>query len=313
MTSTLQRHSTISGLVRALAVLALLVGAGSLWAAPVSGQGSWETTLQGRLPATPGGTDFQAYYDTLLDVTWVADTSLPVTQSFGLPVSPVGVQNPPAGGIGWTGRMNYPTAIEWISRLNDAQWLGAGDWRLPTVAPVNGSSFVDCPTPPPPPPGVTTDPGQGLCFAGVNDRGYNVGAPGTPYAGSTQSELGHMFYVTLGNLAFFDTDGWAGPDGLGQPGWGLSNTGPFKSGTAIGQLDMLPDIFWTGTDYEFNDALIWYFGMATGGHSYRQKDRDQRVWALRDGDIALIPVPAAAWLFGSAAIMLGCLRRRRGS
>jgi hypothetical protein len=32
--------------------------------------------LEGRLPATPGGTDYQAYYDPNLDITWAADADI---------------------------------------------------------------------------------------------------------------------------------------------------------------------------------------------------------------------------------------------
>ena len=41
-------------------------------AAPVSGQGTWETTLEGRLETAPGSGVFLAYYDTVLDITWAA-------------------------------------------------------------------------------------------------------------------------------------------------------------------------------------------------------------------------------------------------
>lgn len=37
-----------------------------------------QATLEGRLPATPGGTDYQAYYDTDLDITWATDAGLSI-------------------------------------------------------------------------------------------------------------------------------------------------------------------------------------------------------------------------------------------
>ncbi|HET9062610.1 MAG TPA: hypothetical protein VFO62_04915, partial [Candidatus Binatia bacterium] len=40
--------------------------------------------LLGRLPATPGGSDYQAYYDTELDITWLADANLAQTNTFGV-------------------------------------------------------------------------------------------------------------------------------------------------------------------------------------------------------------------------------------
>jgi hypothetical protein len=41
-------------------------------AAPVGGQGTWETTLEGRLETAPRSGVFLAYYDTVLDITWAA-------------------------------------------------------------------------------------------------------------------------------------------------------------------------------------------------------------------------------------------------
>lgn len=38
--------------------------------------------LLGRLPATPGGTDYQAYYDTEADLTWLADANYAQTSGF---------------------------------------------------------------------------------------------------------------------------------------------------------------------------------------------------------------------------------------
>ena len=40
----------------------------------VSGQGTWETTLQGR-DLDGNAATFEAYYDTVLDITWLADAN----------------------------------------------------------------------------------------------------------------------------------------------------------------------------------------------------------------------------------------------
>ena len=45
---------------------------------------SAQAALVGRLPATVGGTDYQAYYDDDLDVTWIANANLAATETFGV-------------------------------------------------------------------------------------------------------------------------------------------------------------------------------------------------------------------------------------
>jgi PEP-CTERM motif len=72
-------------------------------AAPVSGQGTWETTLQARDLDGNGTTD--AYYDTALNISWLADANV-------------------------IGLANFDTAASWASGLNVA---GVGGWHLPTI------------------------------------------------------------------------------------------------------------------------------------------------------------------------------------
>ena len=74
-------------------------------AAPVSGQGTWETTLQARdFDANPA--TIEGYYDTVLGVTWLADANA-------------------------NGTMTWDAANAWAAGLD----FGAGidNWRLPTM------------------------------------------------------------------------------------------------------------------------------------------------------------------------------------
>lgn len=78
---------------------------------------SASAALLGRLPVTPGGTDYQAYYDTLLDITWAANANIN-----GLDTS-------------WNNQ------IAWADSLTIG---GVTGWRLPS-ADVNGDgAVVDC-------------------------------------------------------------------------------------------------------------------------------------------------------------------------
>lgn len=148
-----------------------------------------QAALLGRAALTPGGTDYQAYYDDVLDITWMADANLAATNTFGITEWHwLGQPSPP-------GVMHLDDAREWITRMNAANYLGMNKWRLPTT--------VD-----------TGNPGCDFAYTGT-DCGYNVDL--------STGEMAHLFYSTLGNLAAYDTSG------VLQPGSGMTNTGPFSN------------------------------------------------------------------------------------
>lgn len=64
------------------------------------------------------------------------------------------------------------------------------------------------------------------------------------------------------------------------------------------------------SDYTYYDA--WFF-CSNGSQGKNDKGLDQAfAWAVRDGDVAAVTVPAAAWVFGSGMIgLLGLARRRK--
>jgi hypothetical protein len=77
--------------------------------------------LIGALPITPGGTDYQAVYDTDLDLTWLADTKAA------------------EGFVRSSALLNYSEALDWIAHLNSTSYLGADNWRLPSALNQDGS------------------------------------------------------------------------------------------------------------------------------------------------------------------------------
>ncbi len=123
--------------------------------------------LLGRAPLTPGGTDYQAYYDTDLNITWLADANLANTNAFGVT------------GINANGTMTWAKANEWIAAMNAANYLGVNTWRLPTVTDTGSS-------------------GCNYAYSGT-DCGYNLDL--------STGEMAHMFYSTLGNTGYYDTGG----------------------------------------------------------------------------------------------------------
>jgi hypothetical protein len=235
-------------------------------AAPVSGQGTWETTLQGRLETAPGSGVFLAYYDTVLDITWLTDANV-------------------------NGAMTWGAANAWAAGLM-IPGVGGG-WRLPKVSPIDGSTFNNTWSN-----NATTDRGYAPTTTDGTDGGWRDGN-NTPV-----SEMGHMNYVTLGNLGFCTPDNGDRFGCTEQTGWGLSNTGPFS-----GNDSLIP--YWSDT--EIDSGGVWSFSFFDGSQYMTVKDTDVFAWAVRSGDVpAVVPIPSAGWLLGSGLIgLLGVAKRKR--
>ena len=72
-----------SSLLRLLPVLLSVSISPSADAVSISGQGTWETTLQGR-DLDGNAATFEAYYDAELNITWLADANLAASNDFGV-------------------------------------------------------------------------------------------------------------------------------------------------------------------------------------------------------------------------------------
>lgn len=213
-------------------------------------------TVDAALVSRLGG---QAYYDTDLDITWLADANLAATYNFGLT------------DINPSGAMTWGTANSWISALNadgGTGYLGYNDWRLPSVFDM----------------GL---PGCDYAYSDT-DCGYNVN--------TVSSEFSHLFFDELNNLSLYNSEGDI------QSGWGLVNSGPFSN---------LQDYFyWTDNEYALDSSQAWYFNFYYGRQENYDKMGYFNVTAVRLGDVAVVPVPAAIWLFITGLISLFGLSRR---
>jgi len=67
---------------------------------------------------------YEAFYDDVLDITWLADANLAKTQTFGV------------SGIASNGKMDWSEAGNWFTAMNAANYLGLNDWRLPTMVDI---------------------------------------------------------------------------------------------------------------------------------------------------------------------------------
>ena len=74
-------------------------------------------------------------YDTVNNISWLADTNLAATNQFGIPVC-----NGPGTQVcvNASGSMRYDSATAWVAAMNAANYLGHTNWQLPTT-PANDS------------------------------------------------------------------------------------------------------------------------------------------------------------------------------
>lgn len=156
------------------------------------------------------------------------------------------------------GIMSWIEAVEWAEQLIVN---GHSDWRLPR----------------------TTDLGESGCqysTTGGTDCGYNP----DPSSG----EMAHLFYESLDGLSYYDSTG-VGP----QTGYGVGSAGPFLNIQSGPQ-----DIYWSGTQAPTETNAAWFFGFTYGDQSPTSINNPiipSYAWAVRDGDVAAVPVPPA-WL-----------------
>jgi len=140
------------------------------------------------------------------------------------------------------------------------------EWRLPTT----GGAWT----------GSGWNPPMG--YDGSNPWGYNV----------TSSEMGHLFYSSLGNDGSYDASG------IPLGGAGLSEVGPF--------LNLEEEMYWSSTQPSFG---AWSFDFDTGYQYPRDTTDGARGLAVLDGDVARIPEPASLLLLGLGIVGLGISKK----
>jgi len=187
-------------------------------------------------------------------------------------------------GVTWLADWNAAGPMNWYQSKSWAATLdvfGVRGWRLPTSLDTGAS-------------------GCDLSPAGGTDCGYN---PST-----ASSELAHMFYITLGNLARC-APGDGNCDNGEQIAWGLSNTANFANVQRyyFAGAEFIPD------PNAPSPGLAWSFYAYDGFQG--AMGQHTAIWAVavRDGEIQPVSEPAAVNLLLSVGVlaMLGLLRRRR--
>jgi hypothetical protein len=135
----------------------------------------------------------------------------------------------------------------------------------------------------------------------------------TNYAGSNQWRLPTVANTSFGtNTA---TNGTTAGDELtelfyselgGTANRAIPNTATFDNEQA--------NAYWSGTEYASDPRGAWGFFTNGGAQGFDFKNRGYYAWAVSPGQIAApsaVPIPAAAWLFGSGLVGLAGMRRRK--
>ena len=158
------------------------------------------------------------------------------------------------------GYMNWADANAWAANLvyhDSVRGVDFDDWRLPTALNQDGS---------------------GPC---VGD-------------GCASSELGHMFYNSMGAAA--------GSSILS--GANTANLALFKN--------LQSYAYWSGTAYApYPAGAAWYFLTFNGLQSLSYQYVEMLAWAVRPGDVAAVPEPETVALFLAGLAVIGRTVRRR--
>ncbi|WP_418320804.1 DUF1566 domain-containing protein [Piscinibacter sakaiensis] len=208
--------------------------------------------------AAVAGSDASAVflYDSVLDITWARNANI-------------------------NGLMSWVDAAAWADDLTVGSF---SDWRLPSVGPVNGSTF-----------------NNSFSNNGSTDNG--TAAAGTGWG--TASEMGHLFYVSLGN------------QGQCIPGAnGSFNSCVPQQGRTLNPGDFqnlqTSRPYWSGTPFNANTA--WAFNVNSGFQSPAQKTTEYFAMAVRSGDvISAVPEPETYALMLMGLGVLVVAQRRRSS
>mgnify|MGYP003573512419 CR=1 FL=1 len=183
-------------------------------------------------------------------------------------------QTGPDGGLTWPDAKSYAAGLT---------LGGVSGWRLPYAS-------------------VAAGPG------GLVPIGTPVDCSTASEADCRDNEMGYMFYQNLGGTLGTSID---------EPNGGNDNRDLFPG--------LLPNnvvSFWNDQDIETNGAATWVFDFANdgsnvaiaGSNDSQLKSQSMGAWAVHDGNVSPVPVPAAVWLFGSGLLgLIGMARRKKAA
>lgn len=213
-------------------------------------------------------------YDNVLNVTWLQDANYAKTS---------GYCNTAGTCFDSLGRMTWTQANTWANTLNYGGY--SSGWRLARNRPVNGSTF-----------------NYDFSYNGSTDVGYNIK--------SAASELAYMYYMNLGLKGSYSPDGTPrSDDGI----FGNGNVGSPYDQNDVGLVRNLQSwLYWAGPAYALQPlgARTWFFSTDRGRQDSNFRSGAFYAWAVRDDDVAAVPVPGSVALLAGGLALLGLVSRR---